>query len=85
MNTEIWECRLCGTKPMNHEELIGHLDGAHGFTKEGRDALGPRLHAGKDYPEYSVNTLGWYDGEQLVCLCVQVRERAADDPMRFED
>ncbi len=79
--TEIWECRLCDPYPFDADEMDDHLIAAHGLTQEQCKKLEGRLHAAKDYSDRSENTLGWYEGEKLICLSVIVSERDPDDPM----
>lgn len=84
-NSETWECRLCAGPALTRAEISEHLATAHGYNPDlSENLFEVRLHAAKDHPEYSENTLGVYDGAELVCLWVLRRERAPDDPMGWE-
>jgi hypothetical protein len=76
-----WECRLCPVRHTNREFMRQHLRKAHGRDLNGD--LRMKHHASVDHPNWSQNTFGYYDGEELIAIQVRIEERAADDPMRF--
>ncbi len=77
-----WECRLC--EATEADLFIGrHLANAHEWDFDAKPAE-VRLHASKDGPDWSENTMGYWHGDLLLGIVVLRREREADDPMRFD-
>jgi hypothetical protein len=78
------ECRLCSWTGNGWPDLEAHLK-SHEIVDPLGDDLAIRLHAAKDYPDRSENTLGLYDrADRLMAVIVRIRPRSLDDPMRFE-
>ena len=59
------------------------LANAHDWDFDAKPAE-VRLHASKEGSDWYENTLGYWNGDQLLGIVVVRREREADDPMRFE-
>ena len=78
------ECRLCDWCGDGWVELEQHLIASHDLRGVLGDNLGMKLHAAKDYPDWSENTMGLYNPpDRLIAIIVTKKIRAADDPMRF--
>lgn len=79
------ECRLCNWRGEDWETLKKHLMAAHDVPAFLEKQMTMKLHAAKDHPDRSENTLGLYDPEdRLLAVVVRIMPRAADDPMGWE-